>query len=53
MKKTFAAILSGAAAWLLLLAMLLGGVFVCTTSTAFYEHEYKKYDNAAVIGISD
>ena len=53
MKKTFAAILSGAAAWLLLLAMLLGGVFVCTTSTAFYEHEYKKYDNAAIIGISD
>ena len=38
MKKTVAAILSGAAAWLLLLAMLLGGVFVCTTSTAFYEH---------------
>ncbi|MDY4517388.1 MAG: TIGR01906 family membrane protein [Candidatus Spyradocola sp.] len=53
MKKTVAAILSGAAAWLLLLAMLLGGVFVCTTSTAFYEHEYKKYNNAAVIGISD
>ncbi|MGN1248981.1 MAG: TIGR01906 family membrane protein [Candidatus Spyradocola sp.] len=53
MKKTFAAILSGAAAWLLLLAMLLGGVFVCTTSTAFYEHEYEKYDNAAAIGISD
>lgn len=53
MKKTFAAILSGAAAWLLLLAMLLGGVFVCTTSTAFYEHEYQKYDNAAAIGISE
>ena len=53
MKKTVAAILSGAAAWLLLLAMLLGGVFICTTSTAFYEREYQKYDNAAAIGISE
>lgn len=53
MKKTMAAILSGLAAWLLLLAMLLSGVFVCTTSTAFYEHEYAKYDNANTIGVSD
>ncbi len=53
MKKALAAILSAAAAWLLLLAMLLTGVFVCTTSTAFYEREYEKYDNAATIGISD
>jgi len=53
MRKTFAAILSAAAAWMLLLAMLLTGVVFCTTSMAFYEHEYEKYDNAATIGISD
>lgn len=53
MRKTFAALLSAAAAWMLLLAMLLTGVFICTTSTAFYEHEYKKYDNAATIGITE
>lgn len=53
MRKTFAAILSAAAAWLLLLSMLLTGVFICTTSRAFYRFEYAKNDNAAVIGISD
>lgn len=53
MRKTFAAILSAAAAWLLLLSMLLTGVFLCTTSRAFYRYEYAKNDNAAVIGISD
>ena len=53
MRKTFAAILSAASAWLLLIAVLLTGVFVCTTSRSFYRHEYANYDNAATIGISD
>ena len=53
MRKFFAAALSAAAAWMLLIAMLLAGVFFCTASTAFYEHEYEKYDNAATIGVTD
>ena len=53
MRKFFAAVLSAAAAWMLLIAMLLAGVFICTTSKAFYEHEYDKYDNAATIGVTD
>lgn len=53
MRKTFAAVLSAVAAWLLLLSMLLMGVFVCTTSTAFYRHEYQKYGQAQAIGIED
>ena len=40
MKKKLAGILSAVAAWLLLLSMLLTGVFICTTSRAYYRHRY-------------
>ncbi|MGI5885510.1 MAG: TIGR01906 family membrane protein [Candidatus Spyradocola sp.] len=53
MRKTFAAVLSALAAWLLLLSMALLGVFICTTSRSFYAYEYEKYGQAETIGISD
>lgn len=53
MKKKLAGILSAVAAWLLLLSMLLTGVFICTTSRAYYRHEYQKYGQAQNIGIDD
>lgn len=53
MRKTFSAVLSAVAAWLLLLSMLLLGVFICTTSRAFYRYEYQKYGQAQTIGITD
>ena len=53
MRKTFAAVLSALAAWLLLLSMALLGVFICTTSRSFYAYEYAKYGQAETIGISD
>lgn len=53
MRKTFAAVFSALAAWLLLLSMALLGVFICTTSRSFYAHEYAKYGQAETIGISD
>ena len=53
MKKKFAGILAGFSAVVLLLGMLLGGVFLCTTSRAYYKYEYAKYGQAETIGISD
>ena len=54
MKKKLAGILSAVAAWLLLLSMLLTGVFICTTSRAYYRHEYQKYGQAQnIAGIDD
>ena len=53
MKKTFAGILAGFSALVLLLGILLGGVFLCTTSRAYYRYEYAKYGQAETIGISD
>ena len=53
MRKTFAAVRSALAAWLLLLSMALLGVFICTTSRSFYAYEYAKYGQAETIGISD
>ncbi len=53
MKKTFAGILAGFSAVILLLGILLGGVFLCTTSRAYYKYEYAKYGQAEHIGISD